>query len=572
NTTQTCVEDQTNEVYAAEIDGYTLATDYSPAVQTVMVSSDGTASPNPVVFYYNAIPKEAVKVDVQVIYQAVDGTVLGNTTQTCVEGQTNEVYAIDIDGYTLATDYSSAVQTVTVNADGTANPNPVVFYYNAIPKEPDPVSVTVTVSYVGEDGREVAPSDAVTYTADGAYTISAAQAGVDGNLLELISAYEVTVNVTGGVADPAQVRFVYREKQQEPEQPAEPVPATIRVYYHNQDGQDIASAQSVTLPGGQITAVTPDKALVPADYDASSAQPVTVEVTAEGVATPAEVVFTFARIVVEEPDIPVPQGEMINRFGTISGNKVAVRTSMDASGSANLVTRLAKGTVVYLLREELNGQGESWTRVLIDGQQYYIMTKFLQVMTKAESDAYMAANYAEPIPPLTEADLTGGAEPEPEPVTVDVPVIYVTEAGVELDRQTTPASSAQAIIVTPTSSKVNGYILISASSVQVTVDASTGAANPAEVRFTYREPAPEVKTAQVKVVYVTEDGKELDSQIITCSSDKTTTVTPSSSKADGYILTSASSVQVTVDASTGAANPAEVRFTYREPAPEVKTA
>ena len=162
------------------------------------------------------IKPEPAKVDVQVIYQAVDGTPLGNATQTCVENQANEVYAIDIDGYTLATDMSASVQTVTVNADGTANPNPVVFYYNAVQQEPDPAPATVTISYVGKDGREVAPSDTVTYTADGAYTVSAAQAGVDANLLELISAYEVTVNVTGGVADPAQVSFVYREKQQQP--------------------------------------------------------------------------------------------------------------------------------------------------------------------------------------------------------------------------------------------------------------------------------------------------------------------------------------------------------------------
>ena len=519
-------------------------------------------------FYYNAIPKEPVKVDVQVIYMlASDGVTLGSTTQWCTEGQTNEVYAAEIDGYTLATDMSAAVQTVTVNADGTASPNPVVFYYNAVQQEPDPAPATVTISYVGKDGREVAPSDTVTYTADGAYTVSAAQAGVDANLLELISAYEVTVNVTGGVADPAQVSFVYREKQQQPDQPAEPVPATIWVYYRNQDNQDIADAQSVTLPGGQITAVAPDANLVPEGYDASSAQAVTVQVTAEGVATPAEVVFTFAKAVVEEPDIPVPQGEMINRFGTVTGKQVALRTSMDGSIKTNIVRRMEKGTVLYLLREEINDKGESWTRVLVDGEQYFVMTKFLQMMTKADSDAYMAANYPEPIPPLTEEDLTGGTEPEPEPepepVTVDVPVIYVTEAGVELDRQTTPASSAQPVIITPTSGKVEGYILVSASSVQVTVDAATGAATPAEVVFTYREPEPEVKTAPVTVLYITEDGQELDRQTITCASDKTTTITPSSGKTEGYALVSAGSVEVTVDQQTGAASQSEVRFTYR---------
>ena len=464
---------------------------------------------------------------------------------------------------------SPAVQTVTVNSDGTANPNPVVFYYNAVQQEPDPVSATVTISYVGEDGREVAPSDTVTYTADGAYTVSAAQAGVDGNLLELISAYEVPVTVKDGVADPAQVSFVYREKKLpvEPDQPAEPVPATINVYYRNQDKENIAAVQSVTLPGGQISAVAPDANLVPEGYDASSAQPVTVEVTAEGVATPAEVVFTFAKAVVEEPDIPVPQGEMINRFGTITGKQVALRTSMDGSIKTNIVRRMEKGTVLYLLREEINDKGESWTRVLVDGEQCFVMTEFLQMMTKADSDAYMAANYPEPIPPLTEADLIGGAEPgpepEPEPVTVDVPVIYVTEAGVELDRQTTPASSAQPVIVTPTSGKVEGYILVSASSVQVTVDAATGAATPAEVVFTYREPEPEVKTAEVTVLYVTEDGQELDRQIITCASDKATIITPSSGKLEGYALVSAGSVEVTVDQQTGAASRSEVRFTYR---------
>ena len=570
NATQTCVENQANEVYAIEIDGYTLATDMSAAVQNVTVNVDGTASPNPVIFYYNVIPKEPATVEVQVMYMlASDGITLGSTTQWCTEGQANEVYAAEIDGYVLASNMSPAVQTVTVDSDGTASPNPVIFYYNAVQQEPDPVSATVTISYVGEDGREVAPSDTVTYTADGAYTVSAAQAGVDGNLLELISAYEVPVTVKDGVADPAQVSFVYREKKLpvEPDLPAEPVPATIWTYYRNQDKQDIAAAQSVTLPGGQITAVAPDASLVPEGYDASSAQPVTVEVTAEGVATPAEVVFTFAKAVVEEPDIPVPQGEMINRFGTVTGKQVALRTSMDGSIKTNIVRRMEKGTVLYLLREEINDKGESWTRVLVDGEQCFVMTEFLQMMTKADSDAYMAANYPEPIPPLTEADLIGGAEPgpepEPEPVTVDVPVIYVTEAGVELDRQTTPASSAQPVIITPTSGKVEGYILVSASSVQVTVDAATGAATPAEVVFTYREPEPEVKTAPVTVLYITEDGQELDRQTITCASDKITTITPTSGKTEGYALVSAGSVEVTVDQQTGAASQSEVRFTYR---------
>ncbi|MGN0746402.1 MAG: SH3 domain-containing protein, partial [Aristaeellaceae bacterium] len=117
--------------------------------------------------------------------------------------------------------------------------------------------------------------------------------------------------------------------------------------------------------------------------------------------------------------------------------------------------------------------------------------------------------------------------------------------------------------VTPSSSKADGYILTSASSVQVTVDASTGAATPAEVRFTYREPEPEVKTAQVKVLYLTEDGQELDSQVITCASDKATTITPTSGKTEGYALVSAGSVEITVDQQTGAASQSEVRFTYR---------
>ncbi|MGN0763099.1 MAG: hypothetical protein ACI4MK_06910, partial [Aristaeellaceae bacterium] len=96
------------------------------------------------------VKPEPARVDVQVIYQAVDGTPLGNATQTCVENQANEVYAIEIDGYTLATDMSASVQTVTVNADGTASPNPVVFYYNAIPKEP--AKVDVQVIYQAVDG------------------------------------------------------------------------------------------------------------------------------------------------------------------------------------------------------------------------------------------------------------------------------------------------------------------------------------------------------------------------------------------------------------------------------------
>ncbi|MBQ8654898.1 MAG: SH3 domain-containing protein, partial [Clostridia bacterium] len=562
---------------ARSYEGYDLI---SSGSVTVEVYADGSASVNPVVFQYQKTyvepdPVPPVSVDVEVIYQTLGGQTLGVDTVTCVEDHHNEITAPAFDGYTLA-EGVEAVRYVSVYSDGSVSENPVVFTYAEIPAEPQPepeepvvINVTITVHYRNAAGESVATSQQGAISQAGVYGVDARPSDLqEGYVLAegTPAAYQVEV-YADGTASQYEFVFLYEKEQTEPEQPVVPANVTVTVRYKGQEGQDIAPAQQATLPVNAVTTVAPDVYVVPADYDIASAAPVQVSVDASGVATPAEVVFTFAKLVVEEPDVPVPQGEMINRFGTLVKNKVNVRA--EATTDSKSLGRLAKNTVIYMLRAEVNEDGVVWYRVLYENQQAYIRSDCIEMMTKKDSDAYMAANYPQPLPEYTHEDLNGT-----EPVTVDVPVIYQLEDGTELDRQSTPATSAQTVTVTPASGKVPAdYVLISAPSVQVTVNAETGAAEPAQVVFTYRLPAPVVKTADVPVIYQLEDGTELDRLSVHVTSEQPVNVTPVSSKVPAdYVLISAPGVQVTVNTETGAAEPAQVVFTYRLPAPEVKTA
>ncbi len=116
-------------------------------------------------------------------------------------------------------------------------------------------------------------------------------------------------------------------------------------------------------------------------------------------------------------ETPIPQGTMINRFGTITMKQTALRTSPEKKDN-NVERRLAKGTVVYLLREELNAKGESWTRVLVDGKTYYVSTDCLEVMSQADSDSWMNNEMATPVPPYTAGELDAPDEPTQEPTQV----------------------------------------------------------------------------------------------------------------------------------------------------------
>ena len=463
--TITMTEGEDNTVYAKEYEGYTLSPE-SAATVTVQVTEQG-ADPAAVTFYYNKIqPKQ---VDVLVRHMSTDNELLAEDTfVTCYEGQENIIQAQQFEGYTLQSD---AAVYVTVNSDGTASHSEVIFQYvkdvvpTEVPTEAPATEPPVTEPPVTEppvteppvtEPPVVAPATAdvvVTYQSDdgliyeqGTITMVEGEDNTvyakeyEGYTLSPESAAAVTVQVTEQGADPAAVTFYYNK--------IHPKQVDVLVRHATVDNEALAEDVFVTCYEGQENIIQAQQI---EGYTLQGDATVYVTVNSDGTASHSEVVFLFEKIEVptEEPvtepsatptteptatptvepvitptteptatpapvvETPIPQGTMINRFGTVVKAKTALREGPGTNHKDK--TRLAKGTVVYMLREELNEKGEAWVRVLVDGEIYYIRTDCIEVMTQANSDEWMASEMATPVPPFTAEQLDHPEQPTEEP-------------------------------------------------------------------------------------------------------------------------------------------------------------
>ena len=159
------------------------------------------------------------------------------------------------------------------------------------------------------------------------------------------------------------------------------------------------------------------------------------------------------------------------------------------------------------------------------------------------------------------------------PFVVQVPVKYVTEGGMLLDSDMVDCWAGETTAVWAASANVEGYELISADMVNVSVD-QAGNASPWEVMFTYREtvtptpipteePTPEpVREALVPVVYMHENGETLDFQEIPLMPG-THQVYPNSAKVADYELISEGVAVITVQPD-GSFEPQRALFTYKD--------
>ncbi|MBR4080730.1 MAG: SH3 domain-containing protein, partial [Clostridia bacterium] len=109
------------------------------------------------------------------------------------------------------------------------------------------------------------------------------------------------------------------------------------------------------------------------------------------------------------------EATVIERFGKINDTQVKFREGPATSYKS--LGALKKGTVVWMVDEIVNDKNVKWTRVLIDGTEAYVMSKFLTVMTQEESDAYADANLATPVPEAGGQTGGGGSVPTEPPVT-----------------------------------------------------------------------------------------------------------------------------------------------------------
>ena len=254
--------------YQVAVPGYTY-TSANPESFTV----DGQGTPVEVTLTYT---KDLVASKVTFHHVDADGNPLmaDRTVEVApsAEAYRSESYAAAApEGYLYA---SANPETFTVDGGGT--PITVVFTYAQKPV----VTAPVTFEYVSESGRVVAspmtvdlpvgPNDVMEYCKV-----------VDGYTFKSTSSQTVEVS-QDGKATPDKVTFTYTET---------PTTAAVQVHYRNSIGDDLPGSPVIKQLGPGTYTIQPED--VPAGYVvSSSAQPQTVTVTNDLVATPNSISFT----------------------------------------------------------------------------------------------------------------------------------------------------------------------------------------------------------------------------------------------------------------------------------------
>ncbi len=152
-----------------------------------------------------------------------------------------------------------------------------------------------------------------------------------------------------------------------------------------------------------------------------------------------------------EPDViltaeSLPVGQMINIYG-ITNAKVNFRSgpATDSAGKGSL----SSGKHVYIIMNEVGNADSIWSRVNVDGQEGYLKSEFINVMSLDDSNTYNQAQ-SSPAPvymaiPTPTAEPTEKPTPEPTPTLVPtatpIPSITLKEFSKQADLLVAEAST-----------------------------------------------------------------------------------------------------------------------------------
>lgn len=422
--------------------GYELVSD---AAISVEVYENGTFSPQEIAFYYREKQPEVTKATITIYYRDDRGN---DVAPAQTRGLTDGTHTIQAQpeglpaGYAIF-DGTEEKVTVTVR-NGVPSQNQVVFYYRKTATQP--TVFTLPVSYYDTMGNQIATTQHVQ-VGPGTYAIQANPEDLPEGY-ELMMESVLTVKVfQDGSTDPEEIAFYYRTPQKR---------ATIIVNYVDEWNNAIASPFTKELAPGYHT-IQAEAARVPKGYDPASAEPVKVYVSSQGEASPSQVTLTFAKLVVETP---IPVGANVYRYAAVNDKNVAFRSEPDtAAGNKTVIRRLGRNDKVYVLKEVRNGKNEVWAQVIVNGQEGYMMSKFLNVMTQAESDSY--ASGSTPAPTFTPVP-TATAVPTWTPVPTATPTFEPTIPPlVEAITPTPSATPTEVPTSTPTATPIPyiGYAL-----------------------------------------------------------------------------------------------------------------
>ena len=415
-----------------------------PQDALVHVDENG-ATPAEITFLYRYMaeapaPKVAL---VNVKYLDPDGNVFYSYPTTCVEGQDNPVYINwdDVDsslGYTLA---SADMVNVTVDSAGAATPEEVAFQFK------EGLSATLWVYYRDlVTGQNVAsPNEKICYP--GANTIDAEPVNLEAGYT-LSGASSVTVTLTeGGELIPGEVVFEYwREATEAPEATTAPFEEPMDAYFYPTGPTvHIRSSASTTEDNILGTVGSADLGQIRGKITTNDGK-VWYSVEINGMVgymndtvvrflNEAEIMalFNYTPAPSAAPTaLPteVPAGSVIDCWG-VTNAKVNFRRSPDKNGVR--IGEVRRNDHVWICSVE-SPKDEKWYSVIYNGTTGYIMAKYVDLLTEAESEQIqrsLPTPVPTQVPPATPAPTPAPTEiptPVPTPVPTEEPTPEPTEA------------------------------------------------------------------------------------------------------------------------------------------------
>ena len=483
--------------------------DYIPVGNTsvqVTVDAMGYAQPDTVEFYYEEVYVAPVQAELTVLYQTEDGYPIAQDTVPLTPGS-HTIYpdaeTLKEMGYAPVGDQAELVQ---VRDDGSLEPSSVLFICrNAVTK--------VAVHYQDDRGRNVAPSQEVTFSGDGEHEVQSAPEGLPkGYELAPGQSNTVRITVVNGVPSKSEVYFYYQQK------PTGPVLAEVTICYYDPNGEEIAPSQTLTLAPG-VHQVNANSAETFRGYVLVSEPSITVEVYENGTFSPQEVAFYYRFAEAEEKT-----ADVTILFRDDRGNDVAPAQTYALPDGEHVIESVpVDGYTIFA------GTDSQVTVIVRDG-----------VASKSQVVFYYQKNQS-------------------QPAVFTIPVSYYDTMGL-------PIATTQYVQVAPGTYAVQanpadlpeGYELMMDPVMTVKVNRD-GTTEPDEIAFYYRAPE---KKADLVIIYADEDGRYItDPYTVQLSTGYHTISADVRRVPAGFDPESSKPVQVYVSRE-GKADPAQVILTF----------
>ncbi len=377
----TCYEG-TNTIVASPVGLPDNCVPDGETTQTVTLDANGLSAAA-VTFRYRVIentPAAVTPVDITVFYRdRADSAIEVASSQvvTCYEGQTT-INAAPLDlreHYQLV---SEPEYTVTLTAEG-ISANAVVFEYEYMPPadpEPAPKVALVTVYYKSQSGQ-VLYTETVTCVegAPNAISVNAANVPADCTLND--DATKMVTVDANGAPTPAEVVFQFLA--------ASEVQANVPVHFRTAEGQTVATSKLYPcFLGANSIPAAPDDLI--AGYVPASEGAQTVQLSADGTLTPAEVIFFYKPAVTEAPvQTPSPYHvEVMDAYCYPSSNSINFRSSPTTSES-NILQVVAKSDLVHVTGALTTENGEVWYQAQARGVDGYLLSTVVRLLSQNEA-------------------------------------------------------------------------------------------------------------------------------------------------------------------------------------------